>query len=202
MAQQAAATATVLPYVNQVASAEAGSKSANLALGVIGLGMFMVILFALGWAAQYWLSTQARTVRTPTGVLIRDGNTWIDPARQIGPAVTVQGGGDALWTVERWRHYILTGEALPPMSPRVALTDGGAGAEHYLAAAEAAERTKGLEAMFRKPGDVTPKARLQIAQGHGNPVRSLGGRVPRIELVRDESVVKEFEQRLLEGGNE
>ncbi len=203
LAQMADATATAVPW--QAAKVENKTQTdlaRNWLTTLVGVGGGLLVLVSLGFGLAAWLHTQARTVRTPTGVLIREGSTWIDPGRQLGPAVTVQ-RPDQLYNLARAKHLLQTGELLPAQETRVGLTDGGATADHYLPVAAANERTKGLEATFRKPDPTMPKEKkIEALRGKRRDTPQLETRMPKVVVVQDEEQIANFERKLLGSGGD
>jgi hypothetical protein len=161
------ATATAVPFNAPLAVTRTQTTQANQWLGVLMGLAFLVGVVMLVISINLFIRNRAAQIpRDATGQLpmvYRDG-VFVDPARMIGPALVMPQNPGLLWNIRRLIVYARTGhlEALPP--PHLTLTDANASPDQLLAAAQSAQLTAGIAAMFQ-PGISTDErmARLQVA---------------------------------------
>ncbi len=194
MAQSASATATIAPIVagridNQARASNVGDW---VWLGVFGFLGVAIVALAFAFSAM----VRTRATMLPRA---RDGQmqpvlihgTVVDPSRMIGPAMTAPqapGWMDQLARLLKWRK---TGQLPAAPEPHALLTDGGADADHYLAAAESANQATTMAAMMRPDqGDAGRKTRLEIMtkQGGGLPLFGGGASITRVVGMGDTAV--------------
>jgi hypothetical protein len=201
LAQRANATATAAPFQAALAQNRATNEMlrANIKTVATGIGVLVVALFALAIIAV--IRKRARVIprgqdgQLP-GVLI--GNSFVDPARQIGPAVTAPSG---LAVFARWMVGCMAeGRLLPyPNAQRLELADGGADADHYLEAARVAGAVGVASAMYR-PDNADgrrEKLKLELSQRQGNQMLGLGAPAPMTRIVvTGDSAIERIAQEL------
>lgn len=159
VAVQAQATATAAPFnVSTAQTTVATENSQRWAITVLQWGCFLALVILLlvlavwGWIRAHTIPRD-RTGQTP---LVVNGNTLQDPQRMIGPALTVYNPTLA----DHVRNFIY-GTPLP--ASKVTLSDGGADADHLLAAAQSANAVSATAALMR-PGIASHdrSARLEL----------------------------------------
>ena len=184
LVQQADATATAVPYQAPLVENRTNNEMArtNALTGALGAGLVLAAL--LGLAVVAMVRTRARIIpRGADGQLpgVMIGNSVIDPARQIGPAVTAPSGWAvfARWTV----GCIAERRLLPYPDPqRLQLADGGADADHYLEAARVAGAVGVASATYRPDNAARGrKAKLEIESRR--PSLGLGAPSPMTRVV-------------------
>lgn len=170
IAQQALATQTAVPHnagLTQSRAENENARSWTLTFFLLGIAVAAIVFsFAVG----EWMQTRAKMV-SPT----RSGQmpamwaqgTLTDPARMIGPSVTMP-QRDLVWQIYRAVHYFKTGEMLALPEPKVHTTDAGATADQLLLAAQAAQATAATAAMFQPGNNNADRgARLELTRKAG-----------------------------------
>ncbi len=192
-AQSAQATQTIAPIVtgriqNQTNASNVGDW---VWLGVFGFLGAAVVLVVFAFSAL----VRTRATMLPRS---RDGqiqpvlihSTVIDPQRMIGPTATAPqapGWMDQLARLLEWRK---TGQLPAAPEPHALLSDGGADADHYLAAAESANQATATAALMRPDqADAARKQRLEIMTKNAGPGLLGGGSsITRVVGVGDSAV--------------
>ncbi len=193
MAQSASATATIAPIV--VGRIDNQARASNVGdwvwLGVFGtLGAAVVLLvFAFGGMVRTRGTMLPRSRDGQMQPVLIHG-TVIDPQRMIGPAATAPqapGWMDQLARLLEWRK---TGQLPAAPEPHALLSDGGADADHYLAAAESANQATATAALMRPDqADAARKQRLEIMTKNAGPGLLGGGSsITRVVGVGDSAV--------------
>jgi hypothetical protein len=202
IAQQIEATATAKPYQASVAAATANTQASNLyAVTAIFWGSGLVLVL-VGFGVAALVRTRAHFVpRDASGQLpaFWDGKTLTDPARQLGPSVTMTNSPDALWKLARIVRYIRTGDVTPLPETRVQLTDGNADADHLLEAARVAGVVGVAAATFR-PDNAERGRRAKIEMlhksGSDRPLGiGVGSPITRV-IVTGDSAIAEIAKQL------
>jgi hypothetical protein len=183
VANSALATSTAVPIALGVT---ASTAARDKTWGWIALGgdvLLILTLFAIATAVVSWVRTRARIVpRDASGQLPalwdERTQTLADPSRMIGPAITLPHQPDALVLVARAIHYLETGQVQPLARERVETTDGGADADHLLAAARASLAATATAAMFRPDN---------IARGRGDKLEMIRSGVLALPMGGDAS---------------
>jgi hypothetical protein len=162
------ATATAVPHNAALVATRAQTTQAFDWLGVLTGWVLLVLVIAM--ASSLHLLIRHRVMQIPRNaagqlpMVYREG-VLIDPARMIGPALMMPRHPGLLWNLRRLMGYARTGqlEALP--APQFTLTDANASADQLLAAAQSAQMTAGIAAMFQ-PGmaNVERQDRLRVAE--------------------------------------
>jgi hypothetical protein len=160
------ATQTAVPH-NAGRDHAAATTEVTRSWGISVLGIFggLAVLLLFGLAVVAWMWTRAKLAypsRTGQMPLVLQGNTVLEPNRQLGAGVILPGKPGALWTVARTLHYLRTGEVLESPEPRLELADGNATADHYLAAAKGASQVGTAAAMFQPTQDLPRTAKLEL----------------------------------------
>jgi len=179
---QAYQTAVPTRIAEEFAAQRASDQAANDWL-MGGLAMFVLV----GLAVVVFIRSRAAIIpRGRDGQLpgVRHGNAVTDLQRAIGPTVVVQqpSAADRFW-------HLVKHQPLP--APHVLLTDGGADADHYLAAAESANQATTVAALMRPDqSDAERKQRLEIVTKNGGGLPLLGGgsSITRVVGVGDSAV--------------
>jgi len=177
------ATATVIPLAVGVTAATTARDAASAWFVLVGAVLGALVLVALGSAFAQLARTRARIVpRDASGQLPafwdERTQTLADPSRMIGPAITLPHQPDALVLVARAIHYLETGQVQPLARERVETTDGGADADHLLAAARASLAATATAAMFRPDN---------IARGRGDKLEMIRSGVLALPMGGDAS---------------
>jgi len=169
------ATQTAVPLQSPRVAASASNEIARDWIFTIALAGLWSVLILIGLAGVYFARNRAEQMpRDVSGQLpgVLRGGVVTDPQRMIGPAIALP-RTDLVWQIARVVRYFRTGNIDPLPSPQFALTDGGADADHLLAAAQSANQVSGIAAMFQ-PG-VTHQVRQERIEIVKRGARAIGG---------------------------
>ena len=199
-AQIADATATAVPY--QAAQVRTDSDTATVRKWSVTLFVWvggLLVAVLAGFAFVAWLRTRAKILHVgANGPVVLIGDTVIDTGRMIGATATVT-GRDPLLEADRAKHFLKSGQVKPREDPQIALTDGGATADHYLEAARVAGQVNAMAAMFR-PDNAQKGRKEKIELVERRRAQLPPARMPTIRVVTDPTEIARVEQLFLPDG--
>jgi len=189
VANSALATSTAVPIALGVTASTAERDKTWAWIALLGGTMLLVTLFAIAFAVVSWVRTRARIVpRDASGQLPafwdERTQTLVEPSRMIGAAITLPHQPDALDALARAIQYFETGQVRALERGHVETTDGGASADHLLAAARASLAATATAAMFRP--DNAERGRAQKIE----MVRQSGGGLPLFDRVGETPITR------------
>jgi len=199
------ATQTAAPFnsvaVGVTTATNATKQWAMALLGVVG---GLLVLLCAGSAAAAWLRSRAMQMpRDKSGQLpgVLEDGVVTDPQRMIGPSIALPRQPDFLWQIARAVRYLRTGLVEPVPDPSFTLTDGGADADHLLAAAQSANWTTGMASMFRPDNaERGRRDKIEILKrdaGKGLLGSGFGASSPQTRvIVQGDSAIQEIARQL------